>query len=124
MSDGDKLKSIILNKENNWEYTFTDLHKYREGKKEIQYTILEDDVEGYVSQVSGDMKNGFVITNTSIETIDIPVTKKWVGKEGESATIRLLANDIEINSKKLTNSDNWKHTFSNLQKYDQKTGEK
>ena len=124
MVDGVAIGGADLTKDKNWQYTFKNLPKYSNltGEK-INYTIEEQLLEGYTSKITGDMEKGFVVTNTNIETRDISVTKKWVGKEGESANIRLLANGREIDSKKLTSSDNWKHTFSNLQKYDQKTGQ-
>ena len=37
------------------------------------------------------MTTTFTITNTIDGKVSIPVTKKWIGKEAESATIRLLA---------------------------------
>lgn len=39
------------------------LPKFKDGK-EIKYTVKEDKLEGYDSKLSGDMKDGFVITNT------------------------------------------------------------
>ncbi|WP_133017140.1 Cna B-type domain-containing protein, partial [Clostridium cuniculi] len=79
-------------------------------------------LQGYDSLISGDSQNGFVITNTNTETIDIPVTKKWVGDAAESVTVRLFADGVEINSVKLTKDNNWSHTFAGLTKYDQTTG--
>ncbi|WP_133015314.1 Cna B-type domain-containing protein [Clostridium cuniculi] len=122
LADGKKVDTQELNEQNNWQYTFTNLEKYKDGQ-EITYTIEEVSLQGYDSLISGDSQNGFVITNTNTETIDIPVTKKWVGDAAESATVRLFADGVEVDSVKLTKDNNWKHTFSGLTKYDQTTGD-
>ncbi len=46
-----------------WKVVFKDLDKY-EDDKEILYTIKEEKVEGYTGEVSGNAKDGFVLTNT------------------------------------------------------------
>ena len=63
------------------------------------------------------MENGFTVTNTNTEKISVPVKKVWVGKEADSATIKLLADGTEKERVTLTKDDNWEHTFSNLPKY-------
>lgn len=55
-------KTLVLNEGNQWQGQFTDLAKYEDGKK-IDYTIAEAKVEGYTSQITGSMEEGFVITN-------------------------------------------------------------
>ena len=49
--------------------------------------------------------------------------KKWIGKELESVTVNLYADGKKIGEAKLSKSNGWKHTFENLPKYDEKTGE-
>ena len=122
MADGKKIDSQILNEGNNWQYTFSNLEKYKDGK-EINYTVEEITIDGYKSEITGDMNSGFVITNTNIEKISIPVNKVWVGKEGTEAEVTLLANNIEKETIKLTADTNWKHIFTGLPKYDEVTGE-
>ena len=112
----------MLNEKNNWQYTFTNLEKYKDGQ-EITYTIEEVSIDGYSSVISGDSTNGFIVTNTNTETIDIPVIKNWVGAAKESVVVRLLADGAEVNSVELTEKTNWQHTFSDLPKYNQNTGE-
>jgi hypothetical protein len=43
------------------------LPEYVDGKQ-ITYTVEEIPVEGYTTRISGDAVNGFIITNTLIET--------------------------------------------------------
>lgn len=52
-----------LNESNHWSYIFGDLDVYKNGKK-INYAVVEENVKGYVSSVSGDSEVGFVLTNT------------------------------------------------------------
>ncbi|UEL47802.1 Cna B-type domain-containing protein [Terrisporobacter hibernicus] len=121
MANGKKVESQILNEGNKWQYTFSNLEKYKDGK-EINYTVEEIAVDGYKSEITGDMNSGFVIKNTNIEKISIPVNKVWVGKAGKEAEVTLLADNVEKETIKLTEETNWKHTFTELPKYDEKTG--
>ena len=71
-ADGvDTRKSVTLDASNNWEYTFTGLRKYN-GTQEIQYSIKEDEMNFYMASVTGDMENGFNVTNTWNEQHEIP----------------------------------------------------
>ncbi|MCC3866709.1 Cna B-type domain-containing protein [Terrisporobacter mayombei] len=121
MADGKKVDSQILNEGNNWKYTFSNLGKYKDGK-EINYTVEEESIDGYKTEITGDMNSGFVIKNTNIEKISIPVNKVWVGKAGKEAEVTLLADGKEKETIKLTESTGWKNTFTELPKYDEKTG--
>ena len=64
-------KSVTLDTTNNWEYTFTGLRKYN-GNQEIQYSIKEDEMNFYMTSVTGDMDNGFNVTNTWNEQHELP----------------------------------------------------
>ena len=117
-ADGlDTGNSVTLNERNNWQHTFEGLKKKNTDGSEIQYTVKEDAITNYDSSITGDMENGFTVTNTNTEQISVPVKKVWVGKEEGSATIKLLADGTEKESVTLTKDDNWEHTFSNLPKY-------
>ena len=63
------------------------------------------------------MKEGYVVTYTNIEKLKVPVTIKWIGKEGKETEVSLGDNNQTITSK-----DDWKYIFSNLYRYDQTTG--
>ncbi|HBI91976.1 MAG TPA: collagen-binding protein, partial [Terrisporobacter glycolicus] len=73
-----------LNEGNEWKYTFSNLEKYKDGK-EINYTVEETPIDGYKSEITGNMNSGFVIKNINTEKISIPVNKVWVGKAGKEA---------------------------------------
>ena len=61
-ADGNEYAVIELSEENDWMYTFTDLPKYNNGE-EVEYTVVETEVENYVGIISGDAESGFVVTN-------------------------------------------------------------
>lgn len=73
------------------------------------------------------IKNVTVTNSRSTETVNIPVTKTWAdgvsadGVPGKSITVILKQNGTAFGSAVLTASDdvssNWKHTFSDLDKY-------
>ena len=116
--DVDTGKTVTLNAANNWEDTFTNLRKYKPGTTtEIKYTVKEDAVANYDGVVSGDMATGFTITNTNTEKTSVDVTKTWLGTPAASVTIKLFADGTEKETVTLTAADNWKHTFTNLDKY-------
>ena len=121
-ADGAEKETVTLTATDNWTHTFTNLDKYANDGHEIVYTVDETPVAGYAKDISGTAATGFTIKNTNTETINIPVTKTWVGTAGTSATIKLLADGAEKETVILTAADNWTHTFSNLPKFDTTDG--
>ena len=119
LADGkDTGKSVTLDKTSQWKGEFKNLPKYddKDGH-EIAYTVKENKIEGYVSNVSGNAKDGFVITNTITGKTSVSVEKRWVGNPAKSITVNLLADGKMVDSKKITKDDGWKCTFENLDKY-------
>ncbi|BDD38295.1 Cna B-type domain-containing protein [Streptococcus ruminantium] len=121
--DADTGKTATLNASNSWKATFNDLRKFHADGKEIKYTIKEDAIENYQSEVTGDMASGFTVTNTNIEKVSVPVTKTWNdnndqdGKRPQSITVNLLADGKAIKSQQVTAENDWKYTFTDLPKY-------
>ena len=121
-ADGTEKETVTLTATDNWTHTFTNLDKYANDGHEIVYTVDETPVAGYTKDISGTAATGFTVKNTNTATINIPVTKTWVGTAGTSATIKLLADGAEKETVTLTAADNWTHTFSNLPKFDATDG--
>ncbi len=120
LADGKEFKTGTITAKDGWKYTFKDLDKYKKGQ-EIKYTIKEDEVKGYASKVDEESNT---ITNThEPEKINIAGTKKWDdnndqdGKRPEEVKIKLLADGVEVKTKKVTANDDWKYTFENVPKY-------
>ena len=63
------------------------------------------------------MTSTITITNTIDGKVSIPVTKKWIGKAAESATIHLLADGQEAANVTLNADNNWQYTFTDMPKY-------
>ena len=122
LADGTEKEIVTLTATDNWTHTFTNLDKYATDGHEIAYTVDETPVAGYTKDISGTAATGFTVKNTNTATINIPVTKTWVGTAGTSATIKLLADGAEKETVTLTAADNWTHTFSNLPKFDATDG--
>lgn len=72
-ADGVEVGSHVLTGAEGWQYTFTTLNRYDANRKEIVYTVGEDPVEWYTTEV-----NGYFITNTyNPETTSVSVIKLW-----------------------------------------------
>jgi hypothetical protein len=56
-------EALQLSEDSGWEGSFDGLPRFEDGE-EIAYTVSEDAVEGYASEVSGDAAGGFTVTNT------------------------------------------------------------
>ena len=121
-ADGTEVTSKTVTANDNWKWSFTDLDKYNSGT-EIVYTISENTVADYTTVV-----DGYNITNTHTpEKISISGSKTWDdasnqdGKRPSSITVRLLAGGTEVASKTVTANDNWKWSFTDLDKYNSGT---
>ena len=118
LADGTEVDSKTVTANDNWSWTFADKPVYANGT-EIEYTITEDAVAEYGSNVSG-----YNVTNTHTPaTTSITGSKTWDdagnqdGKRPASITIRLLADGTEVDSKTVTAEDNWSWTFENKPVY-------
>ena len=115
----DSSRSLELSDANGWRGAFEGLAKYDASGSEIEYTVKEDEVAGYSSAITGDAHDGFTVTNTSTATVDVPVSKKWVGPAADKAVVRLLAGGADSGrSVELTEANGWKASFEGLPKYD------
>src|SRR5699024_8003671 len=119
LANGNEIDSIDVTEVDEWKYSFTDLPKFENGE-EINYTIQEDDVEGYSTEIDGmDITNSYTPGQTSIN-----VVKAWEdannqdGIRSESVTVKLLANGEETDKTIELNADNnWQADFTELDVY-------
>ncbi len=125
LADGKKVDEVTLNEQNNWKHTFKNLNKYKDdGKTEIKYTVEEEKINGYDTEIKENSKNDFTITNKNNEKVKIPVEKKWEdnnnqdGKRVKEIVVRLLQDGIPTTKVlKLNEQNNWKGEFTDLDKY-------
>ncbi|MBR3158068.1 MAG: Cna B-type domain-containing protein, partial [Atopobiaceae bacterium] len=107
-------------------YTFANLDKNDDEGNPYTYEVTEGAINGYTStKVEG--TNNFV--NKSDEKVSVSVEKIWNDSNNQdqkrptSITVRLHAGSEQVGSEiTLSESDQWKHTWSDLYKYDQTTG--
>ena len=117
-----------------WSYTFENVPKYNDRNELINYTLEEEAVveyglKFYKKSISGDMNDGFDVTNTfkiPTETISVKADKHWAdnsnqAKKRPTSIILRLKNSAEIvEDKTLTGTgDDWTYTFENVPKYNQ-----
>ena len=112
-ADGVETASAQLSAATGWQYTFTGLPKLREGEEtEIQYTITEDPVEWYTSEVTG-----FTVINTyHPEVTSISVRKVW-NDSNNAAGMRPASIHVTLSngmSVVLSASNGWMATVDNL----------
>lgn len=104
-----------LSEENGWVYVFENLKRYDEKGDLIQYTVEEESVPGYSSIINGSMSTKFTITNyyTEGHSIPIPVRKEWEGDRHHpyEVKIQLLAYGKIVESVRLNERNDWKHSF-------------
>ncbi|WP_307980073.1 Cna B-type domain-containing protein [uncultured Senegalimassilia sp.] len=122
-------KTVTLNAENNWTFTWDNLAK-KAGGKDIVYTVREAKVpEGYTSVVTGGMvkNNGafsYTLTNKhETESTALNVQKVWDdsnnadGLRPTSVKVQLLADGKAAGQPvELSAANEWKHAWGDLPK--------
>ena len=115
-ANGTEVASKEVTAKDNWKWSFDNLDKYKNGK-EITYTVTEDAVADYTSEVKG-----YDVTNTHAPgKTSIAVTKAWNdnnnqdGKRPNDVTIHLLADGKDTGKTVTLNEANhWSAAFEEL----------
>ena len=112
-----------LTEADQWVTEFTNLNKYEKGQ-EVVYSLEEDAVPHYQSQVTGNAADGFVVTNTyKPETIKISGQKKWDdaenqdGKRPNAVRVKILKGQDIVDVQEVTAANGWKYESNPLPKY-------
>ena len=120
LADGVPVKETTLKESNGWSFIFDSLPAKKNGN-EITYAVREINVpDGYTASLSGNAKDGFVITNTHVpETVDVTVRKVWDdgndqdGKRPTELNVTLNTGDtVTLNA-----GNNWTAKVTGLPKY-------
>ncbi|MCJ1995638.1 Cna B-type domain-containing protein [Lactococcus piscium] len=108
----------------NWAFSFDGLVKYHDDGTPIKYTVSEDTVPSYKSNiVQTDLSNIKITNSRTVEVISVKGTKTWDDKANQdgirpdSITVNLLANNIQVQTKTVSATDNWAYSFDNLNKF-------
>ena len=117
-------QTLTLSADNFWTGTFENLEDVNAVGGEIDYTVSEDPSPGYEVLIEGYMDTGFDVLNIhEVKHRDLVVNKIWddAGVESrrpESITVRLNANGVEIQEKRMLREDHWAPVvFSDLPVY-------
>ena len=114
LQDGEKIAETTIANETT-DYSFTDLDKYAEDGHIYEYTVTENEVDGYESN-----QDGYNFTNTiDQEKITISGTKTWIAPAGithPTITINLLQ-DGEIIDRRVLPNGTTDYSFADLDKY-------
>ena len=130
LADGNKIQDTTVTADASgvWKYTFTDLPVKKNGKK-IVYTVTEDKVPGYDTEINGyDIKNNHTPATTSVL-----VKKTWddfndaSGKRPSAIKVKLYADHVlkEEHTLSVDASGDWSYEFTDLPMYKEgKVGQK
>ena len=116
LANGKEVATKTVTTKDNWKYEFNDLDKYSAGK-EIVYTITEDQVNDYNSDVS-DTKN--IVNKYTPGKTSATVTKAWQDADNQdglrtSIKVQLYANDKAYGDPvELTSDTGWTYTWNDL----------
>lgn len=109
-------KSVTLNEENQWTYTWTELDVNSAGTA-IAYTVKEVEVpEGYKASVEG----GTITNKHEVAKTSVSVTKVWDDAENQdgirpaTVQVQLYANGEPCGEAVTLNEEKWSHTWEDL----------
>ncbi|KRM14737.1 Cna B-type domain-containing protein [Companilactobacillus nantensis] len=125
LKDGTKVDSVKLNDSNSWKHDFIGLDK------DAKYTISEDPVDSYTTTIDDSVPTDVKIINTHTptttttpteNTTNLNVTKVWSDDNNKDnlrpnkVTVHLFKNGTEVDKADLSESNNWAHEFTGLDK--------
>ncbi len=116
--EGNEVASVTVTEGEDWSWVFDNLDKYYADGTEIEYTYVEDPVEGYNTTVNGD-----TVTNT--KTVNLSGSVTWkddndaAGARPDSVTLHICANGVRVRKIDVTVDDGWKWSCDGLDKYDE-----
>ncbi|KFN01989.1 Cna B-type domain-containing protein [Bacillus clarus] len=117
LQNGNVIKTQDVQAVMGWKYIFVDLEAYDANGVAYEYTVKEQPVKGYQTEVKGND-----ITNTKVGETKVEGTKTWNDNNATDrpSTIKvdLLQNGKVVDTKEVSKATNWKYTFDKLQAYD------
>ena len=119
LADGtDTGESLLLDADNNWKASFEHIPYTTPDGKKIKYSVLEDEVTNYSTDITGSEASS-TITNSHVpEKISLTINKNWRNDTEQDRpdyiTIELYGNGKKVTSKRIDASTNWTCTFTDL----------
>ncbi|AOM84066.1 Cna B-type domain-containing protein [Salisediminibacterium beveridgei] len=127
LANGEAYETVNVTEEDGWVYVFEDLETYDEQGQAISYSVEEEAIDGYETQI-----DGFNINNLRSETMSLDVDKNWLDDDNATdvrpdfIVVELFRSDdpdASIDTKVIRASDDWTHTFTDLEKFDEQGAE-
>jgi uncharacterized repeat protein (TIGR01451 family) len=126
-NENEPVETVTIDASSDWKYVFSKLPKYDEDKNEITYRVVEETVPEYDTEYEISDNGVEIYNHHTPEKVSVEGSKTWDdadnqdGKRPESITVRLFADGTEVTSKTVTANDNWKWSFTDLDKYNSGT---
>lgn len=132
LSNGVVIDTADLSAANNWAHSFEKLPTTDAEGDPYQYNVEELTVPGYSSRITGDSRNGFVITNTKTSSggdgggggssrndyTSLTVNKTWTTDDGraipEFVRVELLRDGQRYQIVELSAENRWTYTWKHL----------
>lgn len=122
-SNGKVYQRIVTGKDD-FATVFEDVPKFFDEGREVVYTVTQNEVDGYTTNVANTDKYTFQIMNThEPEKLAKTVTKVWDdnnnqdGLRPNTLRVALTGTDGTYIEKSLSTANNWTETFDGLYKY-------
>ena len=126
-NENEPVETVTIDASSDWKYVFSKLPKYDEDKNEITYRVVEETVPEYDTEYEISDNEVEIYNHHTPEKVSVEGSKTWNdeenqdGKRPSSITVRLFADGREVTSKTVTANDNWKWSFTDLDKYNSGT---
>ncbi len=104
-ADDVEIDSVTVTEEDGWNWSFTGLDKYRDGGIEIVYTVTEDEVDGYDTDITEEDDGTVTITNTIIP--EPKMTKELAEDDYERKDEDIEHDDSNGNFEENIEGDGW-----------------
>lgn len=119
-----KVYQRIVTEKDDFATVFENMPKFFDEGKEVVYTVIQNEMNGYTANITNTDKYTFQITNThEPEKLTKTVAKVWDdnnnqdGLRPNTLRIALTGTDGTYIEKSLSTANNWTETFDGLYKY-------
>lgn len=116
-------RKATITEKDKWTHTFKKVPVKSHGKV-IQYTIKQNSLKGYTTEIFGTAKKGFIISNVESsklkEKTTIKINLEWSGKRKDQVKVKLKANKKVIKTITLNSKNNYMAYIKDMPLFDQK----
>ncbi|WP_411953818.1 Cna B-type domain-containing protein [Alkalibacillus sp. S2W] len=117
LKNEEQVDQQTVTSKNGWTYKFEELEAFNKDGIPHDYTVEEDPIEGYETNIEG-----YDITNTRVGKTSVEGQKTWLdgnaNNRPDAIKIHLLKNGEQIKTQEVTADSSWQYTFKELEKYD------